>query len=152
MNRDMLSGQLDQIINTVILPLEDIGEDINPVYVANEVDKLIDPVGVSPELKTYASTLQIRGLTRKILAKRHDPVKKAQDYIEGEQDDLFSDQLQPYYPVKRTIEEVRESIYIRREKLTDIDVKTIASRMSKAGESLLEHVRALEAWHKGRAA
>lgn len=151
-NHDSVAGQLEALIDSVVLPMEEAGVDIDPVFVAAQVDRLIDPGSVSPALKTYASVMQIRGMTRKRLARRHDPVERANEFAAEGTGDLFEGSLQPYYPAKRPSEDGAETIYVRREKLTDIDVQAIAARMSKAGESLMKHARALLAWHMGRAA
>jgi len=101
---DPLAGQLDQIIASVLLPLERNGVDIiDPAFVAAEVVRKIDPAGASPPLLAYASNLQIRDRARHAIAARHDPVKRAEQYAQGETDDLFGDVLQPFYPVRREV-------------------------------------------------
>ena len=150
---DPLSNQLDGIIATVLLPLEESGVDIiNPAHVAAEVDRSIDPQALSPALKTYASMMQIRGRVRAILAARHDPVQKAEEYAASKTEDLFGDVLQPFYPVRRRDEAGNPPVYIRRELLTDTDIDAICRRMERAGNSLIQHVDALRAWHRSRAA
>ena len=149
---DTLARQIEELVDVVVLPLEEQGADINPVMVASQVDLLIDPDSISPDLKTYASIMQIRNITRKRLAKRHDPVEIAKDYVENDTGDLFGESLQPYYPTKRMESGERQSVYVRKENLTDMDVKRLVKTMSKAGSALLEHARALDAWHMSRAA
>lgn len=147
---DPLARQLDEIISTVILPLESAGVDIiDPAFVANEVDRAIDPESTSPQLKTYASTMQIRARVRASLAARHDPVKKAEAYAEFESDDLFGDVLQPFYPAKRVDDSGEKvPVYVRRELLTSNEVDAICQRMERAGNALIRHVDALRAWFK----
>lgn len=126
---------------------------IDPAFIANEVDKLIDPETLSPELKTHASILHIRAMVRRALARRHDPIAKAKEFVETGQDDLFDGILQPYYPVKRIgPENEKLSLYMRRDILTSTDVDLIDSRMRKAGESLIKHCDALQAWFKSKPA
>lgn len=139
---------LDEYIYRVISPLEQVGAVIDPANVAFEVDQLIDPESVSPELKTQLSIEQIKNVVRKTLAKRHDPIEKANDYVNGDQDDLFGNELQPYYPARREA----QAVYIPRHELTEIDVERIVKRMTKAGESLQVHARALQAWFISKAA
>ncbi len=144
-----LSNQIDQLIRQVTLPIESRGLPIDPSYVANEVDKLVDPMSNSPDLKTYCFISDVAQKTRKYLAKRHDPIAKMQDALESDkQDDLFGDELQDYYPVKRE----GKALYIKKEELTEVDVKIICERMRKAGESLIKHANNLEAWHFSKAA
>lgn len=147
-----LANQLDEIISRVVLPLEQQQIDIiNPVAVADEVDKLIDPDGVSPSLKTYSSVLNIRQLVRQRLKKRHDPTERAKDYVNSETDDLFGDRLQPYYPVKRQDESGEMArVYMRRELMTEFDVEAVCKRMSRAGSALLAHADELRAEFKTR--
>ena len=149
---ESLTGQIDQYIYQVILPLESSGAEINPAHVAYAVDKLIDPESLSPALKTHVSIQQLKSQTRKLLASRHDPIAKAESYVLGEEQDLFSETLQSYYPVKRRSESKTEAVYIPREQLSEMDVQAICKRMSKAGDSLLEHSRALLAWFMSKAA
>ena len=140
---DPLSEQLDALIAQVVTDLE--GQHvllISPENVANQVNMLIDPDNISPALKTYASTMQIRQSTRGYLRKRHDPVGKMEQEIIDGTDDMFSDQLQEYYPVKR--EGVKA--YAKRGLMTSSEVDTCASRMEKAGSALQEHARAFRAW------
>lgn len=144
---DPLASQLDQIISSVLLPMEERQVDIiDPAMIAREVDLRIDPDGLSPALKTYSSTMQIRSRVRQTLAARHDPVKKAEQYAMGESDDLFGDVLQPFYPVKRSDGDGFKPVYIRRELLNQRDIDLICRRMEKAGNALIRHVDALRAW------
>lgn len=152
-SKNPLAGQLEELVDKVVLPLEEVGAAIDPVSVAAAVDKLIDPESVSPELKTYASIMQIRSVARKRVAKRHDPVERAAEYVAGNaQEPLFDNLLQPYYPAIRSDDGERRTVYVPRESLNDVDMHRVCERMTKAGESLLEHVRALQAWFIGKAA
>jgi hypothetical protein len=150
--KNALSGQLETLISSVILQLEANRVDIiDPVYVANEIDRELDPEGLAPELKTYASTMQIRNSVRQQLAKRHDPVQKAKDFVESETADLFGNVLQPYYPIKiESVDGEKQSVYTRRDMLSNSDVHAIVKRMTKAGRSLIEHSDALRGWHQSR--
>lgn len=146
------SGQLENEICKVLLPMEEAGIAIDLDTVAHQTILSIDPGGESPLLVTFSAVQHIKNAAGKLLAKRHDPVQKAKDHIKhgGENDDLFGADLQPYYPVKRSVEddgkEVVQSFYIPREELTEIDVVILAKKMDKAGQSLQKHARALQAW------
>jgi len=144
---DPLAHQLDSIIATIVTKLE--SEKIiliSPENIANQVNDFIDPENVSPALKTYASIMQIRQNTRAYLRKRHDPIDKMERQIEEGINDMFSDQLQDYYPVKRR----EEKAYIRREYMTTKEVESCVTRMRKAGAALLRHADAFEAWDATR--
>ncbi len=142
-NPDPLANQLESLIATVVDDLERrLAIVISPESVANKVDLLIDPGSTSPALKTYASIMKIRESTRAYLRRRHDPVKKIEDQITSGMDDMFSDHLQPWYPVKRE----GEAVYVRREHMTAAEVDRCARRMRRAGSALLAHADALEAW------
>ena len=152
MSKSTLSNQIDTLISRVILDLESKKINIiSPAWVASEVDKEIDPAGLSPTLKTYASTMQIRESVRRQLAKRHDPIQRAKDFAGNETCDLFSDKLQAYYPIKITLKNgERQPVYTLLENLTDQDVTSIAGRMDRAGDSLKDHSRALRGWSRTR--
>jgi hypothetical protein len=143
MTRNSQSSQIDTLIDQVVLPLEEQGIDIiSTDMVANCVLDLIDPRSVSPELIKFSSVMHLKQCVRNRLAKRHDPVEAAQESIESDELDLFGDQLQPYYPIKRE----GERAYARREVLSEIDIESNARRMEKAAKSLLQHAKALRAW------
>lgn len=149
--KDPLACQLEECIAQVVLPLEETGRDVSVVEVANSVDALIDPDCSAPPLKTYASTMRIREQVRKHLARRHDPVQRAEDYAEGQGDDLFNGTLQAYYPAKRQTDEGSKSpVYVPIERLTEVDVAAVCGRMEKAGASLVKHADALKAWFYSR--
>jgi hypothetical protein len=144
---DPLARQLEQLIQSVIDPLNQAGVDIiSPEHIANAVDHKIDPDQLSPEMKTYASMMQIRSAARRLLARNYDPLQKAADYVSGDSDDLFAGLLQDRYPVKR--DGIRG--YALRDVMTEADVAFNSSRMRKAGETMLQHSDALDAWHKSR--
>jgi hypothetical protein len=144
-NQDALSSQLDSLISEVLEPLSHV-DIIDVKRVADEVDRKIDPAQVSPALKSYCSTMQIRARVRQSLARRYDPTAKAEQYIKGERDDLFEGLLQDRYPVKRK----GDKGYALRDIMNELDVAFNTSRMRKAGDSLVQHADALEAWHKSR--
>ena len=143
---DPLFEQLESIIAQVVTELEEQKVLlISPENVANKVDSIIDPDNLSPDLKTYASIMQIRQSTRSYLRKRHDPVEKMEQEIHGS-GDMFSDQLQPYYPVKRD----GEDGYAKLETLTIEEADICADKMDRAGASIQRHADALRAWNRNR--
>ena len=149
------SSQLENAICKVLLPMEEAGVDIDLNIVAQRTAESIDPDSTSPLLMRFSAIQHIKNVSGKLLAKRHDPVKKVEDHINhgGTNDDLFGSDLQPYYPVKRkTNEEKVEAFYVRKEELNDIDIELLATRMDKAGRSLQKHARALRAWYASKAA
>lgn len=146
-NHDPLAGQLDQVISTVLAPMESV-DIINVASVADEVDRLIDPEQLAPALKSYCSRMQIRSRVRHSLARRYDPKEKAAQYVQGERDDLFDGLLQDRYPVNRG----GERGYALRDVMSDQDVSFNAERMRKAGDALVQHADALLAWSKTRLA
>ena len=141
--------QLDSIIAQVVTCLEAQNVLlISPENVANQVDAMIDPDSLSPSLKTYASIMQIRQSTRAYLRKRHDPVEKMEQEILDGTADMFSDHIQPYYPVKRL--DKGKKAYAKTETLTEEEVNFNVNRMRKAGAALLTHADALEAWFRSK--
>lgn len=144
-----LAGLIDQRIREVVLPLEEGGCDIiNPNAVANAVLSLIDPDKNAPDLVAYCTTMDLRQRCRKFLQHRHDPVEKALDYATGANDDLFGGLLQDYYPARREGEE--ESVYVRRDQMTVVELSFASKRMRKAGEGLVQHADALDAYAASR--
>ena len=137
--------QLEDCIAGVVIPLEEKGVAlISPEAIAAMVDDAIDPDSLSPSLKTYASMRQIKHHVRGYLRRRHDPEVKAKN------DDpnlpLFSDELQPYYPVVISSEgEKKKTSYKLRHLLTVSEVQKIAKGMRRSGRTLLSHADALEA-------
>lgn len=143
MSKNPLAGQIETLIDKVVLPMEEAQVDfISTDAVAARVVDLIDPESVSPELLKFASLMHVKQLVRQRLAKRHDPVEIAEDYANGANDDLFGNSLQPYYPANRN----GEKSYARKEVLSRIEIEANCRRMEKAGHSLLEHANALRAW------
>ena len=138
MNKESLAAQLDGIIDTVMLPIEEQGMDVDINSVSDQVVRLADPDRVSPELVTYCSIMHVKGAVRKRAAKRHDPVVRADEFIGG-QTDAFDGILQAYYP---------DSIdtYVPRHRLSETGYERVRGRMKKAGLALLQHVDALDAW------
>ena len=148
---EKIRQQITDLIDQVVLPMELARLEVDPKDVADRVDKLLDPGGAAPTKKTYCSTMHLRDLTRERLRGRHDPVKKAKDYVqhgEDHQTSLFDDQLQDYYPVTRqdSPEQPPEHRYCPREHLNRLDVQRICRRMDRASEALARHSRALMAW------
>lgn len=139
------------LIDQVVLPLEEAGETIDPERVADEVDKMLDPQGVCPELKAHCSILQLRQFARSRATQRHDPIARMKTMVEHGEDgqiSAFSDELQPYYPVRRaaTPGEQPKPVYVPRASLTEVEMRRICERLAKAGEALARHARNLEAW------
>lgn len=148
---DSLSAQIDQKILEVVAPLESSGVDIiSPAHVADAVRRGLDPEHDSPELIAWSATLHLRQRCGKLLAKRHDPVVKAASFAEGESEDLFGYLLQERYPTKLR-GEGSEPLYVMRDQLTAEEIDFNASRMRKAGKSLLQHADALQAYGRGAA-
>ncbi len=145
--------QIENHIAAIAQPLMNSGLDnISPATIADEVDRRIDPDNLSPEEKTYASRMYIRHEVRKYLARNYDPVERLKTAVNDQQSDLFSDLLQDYYPVKRSIDGEDVLVYTRRERLNQEDAARLAERMQKAGKSLIEHARALVVFVNGREA
>jgi len=140
-----LAAQLDTIIDMHMLPLEEAGMDVDINRVSDGILLMMDPERVSPDLVAYCTIMHIKGAVRKRAAKRHDPITRAEEYISGATEDMFSGILQAYYPDSK-------DVYVPRHRLTETGYKRVRSRMKKAGHALLEHVDALDAWWTGRAA
>ncbi len=132
--------------------IENDVEIISPEAIADQVDQRIDPEQVSPQEKTYASTLHLWAEVRKYLARNYDPVEKAKNALEAGQSDLFSDVLQDYYPVQRLIDGEQTLAYTPRHCLCASDVGRLVQRMERAGRSLIKHANALEAYVQERSA
>lgn len=128
-------------IMKVTLPLEKAKvSSISAQIVAEQVLKNIDPDMVSPTVISLAARLHITEIARRTLAKRHDPVSKAHDSIaEDHQGDLWGGVLQDRYPVKRN--GIR--LYVLKEHCSLKELIKCASRMAKAGGSLIEHSDAI---------
>lgn len=95
----------------------------------------------------------IRNQVRKHLARRHDPKKRAERYVEQGTGDMFGEHLQDYYPVRRCGDSgAQVHMYAKLETLSRREINSNISRMTKAGESLLKHADALRAWEVSRAA
>jgi len=146
-----LHNQIENHIAAVAQPMIDSGMAIiSPAVVADEVDRRIDPGGLAPEAKTYASRMHIRNEVRRFLARNFDPIRRMRTVFSEEQADLFSDVLQDYYPVKRNVEGEERLLYAKRDHLSLSDANRLAERMHKAGESLMRHADALVAYVAGR--
>ena len=146
---DSVSQQIANIIESVINPIEAIGLPIDPISIADSVIDKIDPDHQSPEHVQYLAVMQLRGQIRKTVARRHDPVAKMKNKLaEGGQIDAFDGMLQDYYPVSRN----GDPVYVQRAQLTEMEIEIAASKMEKAGNSLVEHADALRAWFKSKAA
>jgi hypothetical protein len=149
MLKNSLSSQIDVFIDQVILPMEEAKVDfISSNSVAVAVINMIDPDCHSPQLIEFASTMHVKQMVRQRLAMRHDPVEKAEDFVNGVSNDLFGLTLQDRYPVKRE----GDKSYARKEVMSEIEVEANASRMERAGDSLLEHAKALRGWFASKSA
>lgn len=145
---DSLSAQIEKRILEVIAPLESNAVDIiSPAHVADAVRSSLDPEHDSPELIAWSATMHLRERCRKLLAKRHDPVKKAESFVHGETEDLFGYLLQGYYPSKFR-GDGSDSVYVKRDKMTAQEINFNTKRMRRAGESLVQHADALSAYGK----
>ena len=145
---DSLAFSIDQKIREVVLPLEESGVVlIDPNMVADAVLADIDPGRDSPDLAAYCATMDLRQRCRKFLARRHDPVEKAAAFASFQSEDLFSGLLQDYYPAQRPDESgTTVAMYVRRDQLAQFELRRVAKRLRKAGNSMIEHADALEAF------
>ncbi len=145
---DSLAIAVDQKIRSVVLPLEEAGVSImDPVHIADAVVNGLDPEKDSPELIAYCATMDVRSRVRKFLARRHDPVEAAKDYVAELTDDLFSGVLQDYYPARRPDDSGEMSrVYVRRDEMHQQELLSVAKRMRKAGSALVQHADAVEAY------
>ena len=139
--------QIESLIADVARPIVEHGVQIvSPAYIADEVDRRIDPDGIAPTEKTYATRMYLRHEVRKFLARNYDPVERTRAGAIDAQSDLFADVLQDYYPVKRHIGDEEQLVYTRREYLSQADATRLAERMKRGGESLIKHAEALIAY------
>ena len=139
--------QIENLIADVARPIIEHGVQIvSPAFIADEVDRRIDPDGIAPTEKTYATRMYLRHEVRKFLARHYDPVERARAETLSEQTDLFADVLQDYYSVKRHFEGEEQLVYTRRERLSVTDAERLADRMKRGGESLIKHAEALLAY------
>lgn len=125
--------------------------DISPAWVATEVLNGLEFTAQSSERQRYPLVyagchLALRQIARGKL-RRHDPIETAHDAIAG-QGEIFPETLQDRYP--RKVPSDAEPIYALRDHLTANDVKFNVNRMRRAGNALLKHADALEAWHTDR--
>lgn len=142
--------KVDDEISSVVEMLEDQGNALVIPHIANTVYSRLDAGKVSPHVIQYLSQQEIKQKTRAYLRRRHDPIVRAEQAVEKDQEDLFADTLQDYYPVKRDIMGERQRIYTPRDDLTKSDVSEIAGRLSRAGSALIRHADGLVAWDKSR--
>jgi hypothetical protein len=130
-----VNSDLDQLIRQVLLPLEARSDIISPAFIANEVDKIVDPENETHELKTHGFILYVRERARKIIAERHDPVQSDED---DAQISMFKG-LQDYYP------RAGDMTYIRREYMTDADYEYNINRLEAESTAKWKHAEALRA-------
>lgn len=139
--------QIENLIAEVARPIIENGVQIvSPAFIADEVDRRIDPDSIAPMEKTYATRMYLRHEVRKFLARNFDPVERTRSQAIEEQSDLFADVLQDYYPVKRHFEGEEQLVYTRRERLSVTDATRLADRMKRGGESLIKHAETLLAY------
>ena len=149
--KPVLSLQLSEEINRVILSLKEKEPDMLDVdYISNVVQSRIDVHHISPPMVEYSSVQNLKQQVRDHLRRDHDPVKKAEDMVDQNQETLFDDILQDYYPCKREVLGVKKPVYVRRDLLTDDEVIVIAERLQKVSKKLAEHADALLAWNASR--
>ncbi len=139
--------QIENLIADVARPIVETGVQIvSPAFIADEVDRRIDPDGIAPTEKTYATRMYLRHEVRKFLARNYDPIERTRSAAVEEQTDIFSDVLQDYYPVKRHDGTEEQLVYTRRECLSYTDATRLSDRMKRGGESLIKHAEALLAY------
>ena len=141
-----LLSQIEQEVYHVVEPLIQHGDSIiNPNRVADSVRDRLDPKHATPELLAYLSTMKLRDVVRNTLARDMDQVEKAKAVLadSDSQEEMFEVVLQDYYPAKRDIDGKREGVYIKRELMTEQEVKRQCTRMEKMGASLIRHSKAL---------
>lgn len=107
---------------------------IDPIWVAEEAFKRIDPETRSPALVRVAAVLHLRQLARPLLRKQFDPTKPAK-----EQPPSLFPELQWRYPKA----EEKEG-YIVLTKMTKVDVKYNVDRMRKTCRGISSHADRLE--------
>lgn len=142
--------KVDDEISSVIETLEGQGSALVIPHIANVVYSRLDANKVSPHIVQYLSQQEIKQKTRAFLRRRHDPIARAEQAVEQNQEDLFADTLQDYYPVKREMMGERQRMYVPRDDLSRTEVSEIAGRLSRAGSALIKHADGLVAWDKSR--
>jgi len=141
-----LLSQIEQEVHHVVEPLIRQGDSIiNPNKIADVVRERLDPAHATPELLSYLSTMKLRDVVRNTLARDMDQIEKAKTVLadSGSQEEMFEVVLQDYYPAKRDIDGKREGVYVKRELMTEQEVKRQCARMEKMGASLTRHSKAL---------
>ena len=145
------NAEVHELISRAVLSLQDSGVDIiDPDFVANVVESKIDVHRMAPHLSRYLAVEQLKANTRKYLAHMFNPVIRAQQLVESGTDDLFDDLLQDHYPVKREILGEVKSVYAKKEVMSEDEIIIVASKMEKAGNTLIEHAKALLAWFQSK--
>lgn len=142
--------KVDDEISGVVEMLEERGNALLIPHIANVVYSRLDEQKSSPHIIQYLSQQEIKQKTRAYLRRRHDPIVRAEEAAERDQEDLFADTLQDYYPVKRDVMGERQRMYVPREDLSSVEVSEIAERLSRTGSALIRHADGLVAWDKSR--
>ena len=149
--QNALSMQLSDEISRTVLMLSERKTDMLDVdYIANQVQARIDAEGRSPGLVEYSSILNLKQMIRGHLRHNLNPILRAEREVEENQESLFEEILQDYYPAKREILDQVKPVYVRRDLLSHDEVFIIATRMRLVSERLAKHSDALIAWDKSR--
>jgi len=139
-----INKQIEKEIGEILDPLmRHKSAIINPVLIAQILKSKLDPGGQTPTKWDHLAILQARDVTRKYLAKHNDPVHRIEKEIDA-QNDMFSDELQEFYPATQADENGgKTQVYKHRTNLNHDDAERIAERMNRAGNTLISHARKL---------
>ena len=121
---------------------------VSPIVIANACMVKLDPEKTSvPEVYELAH-MHLRQMARAALARSFDPAdKKKRAHDAKAISDLFM--LQARYPQAHTAD-LDDPVYLRREEMTEDDVKYNVARLRAEGRAKLAHADALEAWWGSR--
>lgn len=150
-NKSSLHGQIEELIMSVILPLEEANTSvIHPDWVVKSVGDLMDGENEPSPLRRYTSDRDLRVHVRRLLEKRHDPEKMVDEYIDGQTDDLFSGELFPRYPADRMVNGVKKRVYPLLAELTNTELDVIIARYEKGIAGWQRHNDTLKAYRFSR--
>lgn len=121
---------------------------LSPIAIANECMEALDPYRKSIPQVYAGCHLHLRQIARATLARAYDPAdKKRRDHDAKAAGDLFM--LQARYPVAHSAD-LAEPVYVRRDGMTEEDVKYNIQRLRSEGRAKLRHADALQAWWNER--
>jgi len=121
---------------------------ISPIAIANECMEALDPDKTSVPQVYAGCHLHLRQIARAMLARAYDPAdKKKRDRDALAAGDLFT--LQARYPMAHSAD-LEEPVYVRRDDMTEEDVKYNIARLRSEGRAKLRHADALQAWWNER--